>query len=170
MNKQDTSRAVAQWHKRDELSKWLSRFPWDYFVTVTARHELTEASARRVVDAYLNRVARAGDLGARWRNEDYDGRLMWVAEPHKRAGGGYHLHCLVKLPKRFDALGGKTAWAMTRDGWRAAVGGPKWRNKKGKLGHWHRVQVKTYKGYTAAEYCAKYITKSMVDWDFMPIL
>ena len=161
-------KAVQAWSKRTELSKYLAGIEWDYFVTITAKHELTERSARRVMDRYVERVQSAGDGSMRYKGTDRDGVTFWVAEPHQRTG--YHLHALVKLPRRFAKVGRKTKWWFMLNSARRAVGGKPWLNKKGELGLWHRVEVQTYKGYTASEYVAKYVTKTLVDWDVFRIL
>ena len=168
MNTTTNTKIVQAWSSRTDLSKWLNGIEWNYFVTITARHELTERSARRVMTAYVERMQNAGDGSMRYKGEDADGLCFWVAEPHQRTG--YHLHCLVKLPRRFSKLGKKVKWWFMLNSARRAVGGKKWTNKKGELGLWHRVEVQTHKGYTATDYVAKYVTKNLVDWDVFRIL
>lgn len=155
-------RKVAEWHKRDDLSKFLSKFEWHYFMTITAKHELTQASARRVIDHFVQILERRGNGSHRGE----PGLIFWVCEPHKHSSSGYHLHLIFQNSADLAQLGRKTRWRFILDSSRRAVGGKPWRNQKGELGLWHRVQLLDFKGWTAADYCAKYVTKNLVDWGF----
>jgi hypothetical protein len=148
--------------------EWVSRQQWDWFLTVTSRHNLSIESARRVAGRMAQRIQLAGS-GHRSPDEK-DGALLWVAEPHKHASEGYHLHCLYKKPQpRFAGWTNKREFQFLLSVCRNAVGGQKWINRKGKLGLWHRIDIQPYKGKSAAEYCAKYITKDIADWDIHQI-
>lgn len=145
---------------------------WDYFVTVTARHQLTLASARRVAQKMCDRIDSAGGWQRAHSSPDYqEGRLFWVAEPHKHAAEGYHLHCLLKLPyPRFTGWTRKRKFLFILNVARRAVGGQEWHNSKGQIGLWHRTDIQDWKGKKQAEYVTKYLQKSIADWDTFRIL
>lgn len=148
----------------EPIQDWIAKCKWDWFFTVTARHELTSASARRVAERIPKRIQRAG-CGSPSPSA-FDGRLVWVAEPHKHASKGYHLHGLYKRPHpRFAGWTNRREFLFLLNVMRGSVGGEPWRNSAGDLGLWHRCRIEPYKGRSGAEYCAKYITKTIVDWD-----
>lgn len=131
---------------------------WDYFVTLTAKHELSEAGARRVAVRWYNLMR---DLGLR-------PKLFWVAEPHNGEKRGYHIHGLLQLDIRqsWVNVDKKALWRLLWDSAQVAIGGKEWRNKSGKIGRWHRIRLDFYKGQGAAKYTAKYMEKSQIDWDY----
>lgn len=146
------------------MCDWIAQSKWDWFFTVTANHELTIAGARRVATRIPKRIQKAG-CGSPSPSA-FDGRLVWVAEPHKHASKGYHLHGLYKRPHpRFAGWTNRREFEFLLSVCRNSVGGDPWLNRSGKLGLWHRCRLEPYKGRSGAEYVSKYITKSIVDWD-----
>lgn len=154
-------------YERERFTRFVDSQTWQYFGTITAKHELTEKSARRVADVLKSRIESAGQHHAYASGEGAP--FFWVAEPHKHASDGFHLHFLLTLPSRFASIGRRTKWEFLLDSCRRSVGGEPWISSKGKLGLWHRVQLDDYRGMTAAQYCAKYVTKDLHDWDFFRI-
>lgn len=161
------TRVTELWHNREPLSKWLSTREWDYFCTITAKHELTEKSARRVMEAMKARMESAGNGSPKFKQGK--GHVFWVAEPHKHSASGYHLHLIMKVPERISRIGRRTRWQFILDSARRAVGGEPWLNQKGQSGLWHRVEVQDFKGWTCVDYCTKYVTKNINDWDFLEL-
>lgn len=162
-----------QMHREDSpMVEFLQLGGWDYFVTITARHCLTLASARRVAQKVCDRIDSAGGWQREHCSPDYSaGRLFWVAEPHKHAAQGYHLHCLLKLPfPRFTGWTKKRKFLFILNVARRAVGGAEWHNNKGDIGLWHRTDIQDWKGKKQAEYVTKYLQKSIADWDTFRIL
>lgn len=156
---EDVDRYVPQ-----PMCDWIATTPWDWFFTVTARHEMTIGGARRVAERIPKRIQKAG-CGSISPSAT-DGRLIWVAEPHEHAAKGYHLHGLYKRPfPRFAGWTRKREFEFLLNVCRNSVGGEPWLNKQDKLGLWHRCRIESYKGRSGAEYVSKYITKSVVDWD-----
>jgi hypothetical protein len=159
---------VEDWNWNASYAEWVCRQKWDWFLTVTSKHNLSIESARRVAERMVGRIQLAGS-GHRSPDEK-DGALLWVAEPHKHSSDGYHLHCLYKKPQpRFAGWSNKREFQFLLNVCRNAVGGQPWHNRKGKLGLWHRIEIQPYKGKSAAEYCSKYITKDLADWDIQQI-
>lgn len=154
------------------FEKFIGADSWSWFITITSRHQLTLQSTRRVANKFAKRIESAGGWQREHNAPSYErGLVFWVAEPHKHAGEGFHLHCLVKLPKpRFMNWKKKREFLFLLSAARNAVGGDPWTNAKGQIGLWHRCDIQSYKGKKAAAYCAKYVTKRLSDWDFFPIL
>jgi len=166
------------YNRATEMEKFLRGQRWDWFVTITSRHHMTLASSRRVAEIFLKLVKLSSSEYFCQGSENHlvdiskgnDGLAMWVAEPHKHAESGYHLHLLVRLPFRFRDLTNKQQFKLLLQKARMSVGGEEWENKRGILGLWHRIKLEPYKGHKASEYCAKYLTKNLCDYDFSPIL
>ena len=145
---------------------------WSYFITVTSNHHLTERSARRTAKRIQELISSAGGAEREHNCPYYDeGKIFWVAEPHKHAGSGYHLHALIKMPyPRFTNWTKRRRFLFLLSACRRAVGGAEWLNGKGEIGLWHRMDIQDFKSDRQAEYVAKYVVKDMVDWDLFPIL
>lgn len=153
----------------DPVCNWIAGQSWDWFFTVTANHNLTLASARRTAMRIPARIQKAGC--GKPSPSATDGRLIWVAEPHKHAEDGYHLHGLYKRPHpRFAGWTNKREFQFLLNVCRNSVGGTPWVNRAGVEGLWHRCRLEPYKGKSGAEYVSKYLTKSVVDWDVHQIL
>lgn len=146
------------------MSQFIGLYGWDYFVTITSKHHLTIKSARRAAGAFATRISSAGGYG---RTPSYEaGKLFWVAEPHKHAGSGFHLHCLVSLPyPRFNEWTKRRKFLFLLSAARRAVGGDEWTNSKGEIGLWHRTDIQAFKSKRQCEYVAKYCAKKISDWD-----
>lgn len=153
-------------YERGRFARFIGSQDWHYFGTITSKHEMTLASARRVAFHLVRRVESGGNHS----RGTSDGGLFWCAEPHKHASDGYHVHFLLRLPSRFRNVGRRTRWTFVLESARRAVGGKPWPSvTTGKLGLWHRVDVQDYRGQTAADYVAKYVTKDLSDWDYFRI-
>lgn len=161
-----------------EMEKFLRGQKWDWFITITSRHHLTDASARRVAENFHRSIKLGAHCSFSGFSENHiiditkgnDGLSMWVCEPHKHASSGYHLHLLLRFPYRYKDLTNKEQFRFLLDKARRAVGGNEWLNANGKMGLWHRCKLEPYKGERASEYCAKYLTKDLCDYDFNRIL
>lgn len=157
----------------DALSDWLVTQQWSYFGTITTKHELTPRGARRLMSNWLDAIEHYfGDIKA-----------FWVAEEFGlRRKPGVHIHfvvqvppnwCMQQKPKYEAAWNGTTearnlyGWAIMHDTARRLAGGESWRNKSGKTGRWHRIDLQPYNGTAAGvKYCMKYLTKGFVEWDY----
>ena len=167
-----------EYNRATEMEKFLRGQQWDWFITITSRHFMTLASARRTASIFTKLIKLSSSMNFVQGSDNHlidvakgnDGLLMWVAEPHKHTASGYHLHCLLRLPFRFKDLTNKEQFRLLLGKSRLAVGGEHWANQNGIEGLWHRVKLEPYKGHRASEYCAKYLTKSLCDYDFLPIL
>ena len=163
-----------RFNQASDFEKYIRNEDFHWFCTVTSKHHLTLNSARRVAEQIAVKIQRFASLEFISYDpicdKNRDGLLFWVAEPHKHASCGYHLHFLLRLPTRFDDVKNKTQFRMLKDVSRTSVGGQKWVNKNGELGLWHRVLFEPYRGIKASEYCAKYVTKTATDYDFIRIL
>lgn len=163
-----------RFNQATDFEKYIRNENFHWFCTVTSKHHLTLKSARRVAEQIAVRIQRSGSTDFRpydpSSDKNPDGLLFWVAEPHKHASCGYHLHFLLRLPWRYDGLTNRSQFNLLLDVSRKSVGGQKWLNKKGDLGLWHRVLFEPYRGHKASEYCAKYVTKYATDYDFIRIL
>jgi hypothetical protein len=157
-----------------DMEKYIRSEKWDWFITITSKHHLTLASARRVGEIFISLIKCSSSEGFLQGSENHktdvtkgnDGLALWVAEPHKHSSAGYHLHILMRLPYRYKDLTNRQQFRILLEKSRLAVGGNRWENQKGIIGLWHRIRLEPYKGYKAAEYCAKYVTKQFTDYDF----
>lgn len=148
----------------NDFELWLTSENWHYFMTITAKHELTRKSARRVAVRFAYNLSRFGrkEPDARYLK----GKVFWVSEPHKHKASGWHLHLLVRLPyPSFENWSNDEIFSMLLHEARSAVSGSTWKNSKGVKGLWHRIDIKQYRHTDKAKYCAKYMTKSFTDWD-----
>lgn len=172
------------WEELDALCDWIGREEWTFFVTITAKHELTSRSARRAAERF-HRVV----------NELFPGTaFFWVTEGH-REKAGVHIHGLLRLPAPWHARAAAAGeekqlkmgagagpfiwpWQCVNDAARWAVGGKAWRSNGG-FGRWHRTKVDVFEGARnpdgratrgAVRYCTKYLTKELADWDYFAIL
>lgn len=125
---------------RQALKAYLERQPiWDAFFTVTFRH--THKFPWQAITDTAKALHRSAHIA----------RCFIAAEQHYL--GGYHTHGLVAFlpvidgsPRDYDTQMGFTKSAFNRLGWSS-------------LSHPRSVG-----GVTA--YCAKYLTKQTVEWDF----
>lgn len=153
------------------MAEFIGVSNWDYFVTITSKHHLTMQSARRTAGVFAKRIESAGGWQRAHSSPDYTpGQLFWVTEPHKHAGSGYHLHCLVQLPyPRFNDWTKRRKFLFLLSAARRAVGGAEWENAKGQIGLWHRMDIQSFRSKRQGEYVAKYVSKDICDWDNLPI-
>lgn len=169
---------IIRHNRASAMEKYIRSEAWDWFITITSKHHLTEASARRVAQQYVRLIQLSGSVDFRQGSDNHridvakgnNGLCMWVAEPHKHSQSGYHLHLLLRLPYRYKDLSNKKQFRFLLDKARLSVGGSEWLNAKGISGLWHRCQLEPYRGDKASEYCAKYVTKDFADYDFSRIL
>lgn len=159
--------AIQRKMASNPMADFIGLSNWDYFVTITSKHHLTIKSARRTALAFAKRIESAGGWEREHCSPAYTaGQLFWVAEPHKHAGAGYHLHCLVQFPyPRFHGWENRRKFLFLLSAARRAVGGEEWTNAKGEIGLWHRTDIQSFKSKRQAEYVAKYCAKAVADWD-----
>lgn len=169
--KRFTSNPDWTWGAFNALTEYVSGTEWDYFVTITSKHHLTRRSGRRAVERWCEMWRES--IHSFDTQADRKFVVFWVLEEHKR--GGYHVHALVRFPPVFKERVPQSAiWDGLRRTAQSAVGGKKWRNAKGTLGFWHRVDVQLVDSSTGkktgGDYLTKYLTKGLNDWDFYCIL
>ena len=99
----------------DAFAEWLSRWEWDYWVTLTHRFPQSEFTSRKVVESWL----RAMSEGTRTLNS-WPISAALFQERHK--SGLPHWHGLLRLPKHLvSATGAWGSWFGLKNGGRAKV-------------------------------------------------
>ena len=162
-HKRFTSNPQWTWGAFSALCEYVEAENWHYFVTITAKHGLTLNAARKACTKWCE------ELGALVLTQSGKSLVVfWVLEQHR--SGYYHAHAVVRFPNDFmKSVPPKTRFNALRTFAQSAIGGKRWKNREGKLGLWHRVDVKSY-DEAGAKYLTKYITKGLSDWDFFCIL
>lgn len=120
---------------------FVKRFKPNYFATFTTRYELTQLSARRMIEAYANK----------FKNNIF---LFWTTEPYADKSG-VHLHSLIRFnhPNQFEIL---------KDNWQKVSKGGERYNRV------HLSLLDKDRSY-ALNYCTKYMKKyaNKYDWDII---
>jgi len=167
VHKRFVSNPKWTWGAFNGLCEYVEAEDWTYFVTITSKWKFTPRSARKCVEHWLDLWKESQALYERSGGGKFV--AFWVLEEHK--SGGFHIHVLVKFPKSYMlAVPQKATFDGLRTSAQTAVGGKQWRNAKGTLGHWHRVDVKLLDQKMRTQYVTKYLTKGLADWDFYCIL
>lgn len=131
------------------LSDYLQKQRWDYFVTFTTRYELTLPSARRLMERFMDRTGQKSFTQQ---------KLFWAAERFE-CKYGYHVHGLLEtkldyqdIIQAYQIVTGKNSFEC------------KWEDKN----NWQAITLRKYNpSKAAAKYCAKYILKRYADYDFL---
>lgn len=147
----------------DEWGRFIEAKSWQFFCTFTTRHEMTAKSARRAIETFCEVLSN--DLRFSYSKDSFE--CFWVIEPHAQYGKeGVHIHALVSLPKYWrNRSAEKIAFKVMLDTWQRVTGGR--RLGSGIVdGTWNRVDIQAYRGVSACRYTVKYLTKSLVDWDY----
>lgn len=120
-----------------EYSNYLDSIEWTHWCTFTTRYDLSMKSARRMSETIFNHLGNKNDLFARID------KMFWVAEPFD-VKDGFHIHALVQTN-----LDSKEIYEWTKKRYGRSLVLP-YEKEKG-----------------AHSYVAKYITKSLSDYDIL---
>ena len=147
----------------DEWGRFIEHQEWQFFATFTTRHTLTAKSARRAIEKWCEILSK--DLNFSYSPDSF--RCFWVTEPFAKDGkDGVHIHALISLPHYWrKAELEKSAYLILLDTWQRVTGGRRFGSGLVE-GNWNRVKIDPYKGVSASRYTMKYLTKSLVDWDY----
>jgi hypothetical protein len=146
--------------------EFLGAKKWTYFCTFTTGYELTQKSARRLMERYFQRICDYIRVGEKPCSEI---SMFWATEPFELKDG-CHIHALLYLPKEYTselhfqnlihiyqiASGNKISVMDKKTG-------------ACRFESWNRVDFSKYKGKTGASYCSKYVTKRMGDYDYYSV-
>lgn len=141
---------------------WVNTIDWTWFCTFTTSYELTQNSARRLMERFHS-----------WM-QVYTGnqcQFFWVTEKNELRDG-CHTHGLLKVPEEFTA---QHHYANIIDQYQVLTGSKIIKNNGGKPEFdrkWCRVDLQKFdKRRNAGKYCLKYISKSQKggkgDFDFL---
>ncbi len=129
--------------------KMLNERPWDYYLTLTTRYELTQKSARRAAERFFAKI-----------DKEYGGSVFfWASEPFD-VKEGFHIHGLIYLKNR-ELAKTKTGFDLLRKLWR--------RVSKGNNGFENTfTKIEEFKpSGGASDYVSKYISFDMSDYDIL---
>lgn len=138
----------------DKYGTFLQSQEWDYFCTFTTKTSLTLQASRRMMETLALQIGCGGNYN--FENKEIPGKqfqesheipstgtsmLFWAAEPFKTKVS-YHMHALIKC--------GFTRNQIIKH----------WESKYG----WSSIRYFDSKR-PGAHYCAKYMTKTLSDYD-----
>jgi len=118
------------------FSDWLSNYKFETFGTFTTKQPLTLPGARRM----------AGNFG-HWINAGKDSTMFWAAEPFDTREG-YHFHALINTKISNQEM--KHYWED---------------EKRFGIGSFLEIKRSLGKENQIENYCSKYITKHLADFD-----
>ena len=84
---------------RREWGRWLSRFPWDHFVTLTFRTRADPDCARRRFARWIRDLERRAQ-----------GQVLWAVAPEWTMVNHVHLHCLLSGTCDLDRRAIESSW------------------------------------------------------------
>lgn len=147
----------------DQWGRFIEAKDWQFFATFTTRHEMTAKSARRAIETWCEVLSK--DLNFSYSKDSFE--CFWVIEPHAQYGkDGVHVHALLRLPHYWrDRTLEKIAYSVMLDTWQRVTGGRRLGSGI-EDGVWNRIDIQGYRGVSACKYTIKYLTKSLVDWDY----
>lgn len=136
---------------RENMSTWVKSQNWDYFLTLTTAYESTPKSMRRLAERWHGCTKNISVQNS--------APFFWVMEKHQHRG--YHLHGLINVygRKSSDAFPDTShlVWTELRNSYVRMAGKESW----------HRNHIVPYNSNGGAEeYCVKYLTKNLQDWDY----
>jgi len=140
---------------RPALNSFLRQFDWDYFFTFTTAYHLSVPAARRLMVRYMDSLNSMPVFGE-------TPHCFFVLERHKDRPS-VHIHGLLQAP----CLSANTCWEQYQ---RISGGRKLVKDASGDLkpAAYNRAEVKKYLDTGGAEaYVTKYLTKELLDWDFL---
>lgn len=123
---------------QNAFSQWLGNYKFTTFGTFTTEQPLHLTGARRM----------ARNFG-HWIRAGKDSTMFWAAEPFD-AREGYHFHALINTY-------GKISNKQMKDYWQ--------NEKRFGIGQFLGIRRALGKENTIENYCSKYITKYLADYD-----
>lgn len=124
---------------QESFSNWLSNYKFTTFATFTTEQPLHLTGARRM-------AAKFGH----WIQAGKDSSMFWAAEPFD-AREGYHFHALINTY-------GKISNQQMKDYWQ--------NEKRFGIGQFLGIRRALGKENQIENYCSKYISKHLADYDF----
>ncbi len=141
----------------ESMASWLMGQQWTFFFTFTTRYESSSANTRKVMERTISKWNLAADYV----------KVFWVMEKHQHRG--FHTHGLLDWS---GLLCEGSCNAQIRHAWTQAIAGFQksagWGHSDTSEDGWHRNRLEicdNNNSHAAAAYCAKYLTKSVSDWD-----